>query len=101
MNYPRSLLFILALCLANVALVDATPTPTPVIVPPPPALGMREHIPHKPTPVEQTPIHIRQRPNAILPGPTQPLWLNVTWIVAVTGLIGAIAQLISALRKKG
>jgi hypothetical protein len=105
MNYPRSFLFIVALCFADVALVDATPRP--VVVPPPPALGTRgtppRHILPRPNPVdEQTPPrHIPPRPNTILPGPTQPVWLNVAWIVAITGLIGAIAQLISSLRKKG
>jgi hypothetical protein len=98
MNSPRSYLFIVALCLAHVALMDATPTP--VVVPPPPALGTRGHIPPRPTPSETLAVHIRRKPDTILPGPTQPLWLNAAWIVAITGLIGAIAQLINSVRKR-
>src|SRR4029077_1102339 len=99
MNYPRSYLFIGALCLTHVAPVDATPER--VLVSPPLILGTRsapengvvpplaQIIPRRPTPTPPGEFgRLRRNPN-ILPGPTQPLWLNVTWIVAITGLIGA------------
>jgi hypothetical protein len=88
--------FIVALCLSDVALVNAQTrvpppparTPAPVwISPPPRPLGTRV-IPKKPTLI----------PNV---QSEQPLWFNVGVITAVAALITGIAALIRSLRKGG
>ncbi len=88
--------FIVTLCLSDVALVNAQTrvsppparTPGPVwISPPPRPLGTRV-IQKKPTLI----------PNV---QSEQPLWFNVGVITAVAALIAAIAALIRSLRKGG
>ena|SRR5215472_3534901 len=110
MNHPRSYLFIIALCLAVVAIADATPKQ--VLLSPLPSLQLAEtgrHFPvlfaqiirRKPTPTSSsefgTPL-IPRKPKE------RPPWFNVAVIVGVitvvTGLITAIAQLIGAVRKR-
>src|SRR5262245_30084697 len=95
---------IVALCLSEVALVNAqtrVPPPpgpgtrrTPVVVPPPgPGLGTRR------TPVDRTDYSGRTIP--MRPKEERSVWFNVAWITAVAALIAAIATLIGSLRKRG
>jgi hypothetical protein len=103
MNHPRSYLFIVALCLADVVIVDAIPGPA--LGPPPPDLEMRRtpgnvvaQVPlyrKKPTPLtgDERKRQIPQRPKE------HSVWFNVGVITAIAALIAAVAQLISSLRK--
>jgi hypothetical protein len=99
-------LFIVALCLLDVALVNAQTR-----VPPPPALGTRGTPGPVWVPPPRRPLGTRETPVGPPAGsgqrsfPMKPkehsVWFNLGWITAITALIAAIASLIRALRKGG
>jgi hypothetical protein len=94
MNHPRSYLFIVALCLTDIALVDAVPDP--VVVLPPPAL-VAQVLPKKPVsppPPADEKTTLRRKPQ------DHGVLFNVGLITAIAALLAALAQLIGSLRKR-